>query len=62
MLASIGSLAVVVVALVCLLAEFAFLTEAVAARLPGSWVLHAKPATLNPGLFGVNTSWTEKGV
>ncbi len=61
-LASIGSLAVVVVALVCLLAGFAFLTEAVAARRSGSWVLHAKLATLNPGLFGVNTSWTEKGV
>jgi hypothetical protein len=37
--ASIGGLVVMVVALVCLLAGFAFLTEALAAMKPGNWVL-----------------------
>ncbi len=39
--ASIGGLVVVVVSLVSLLAGFAFLTEALAARRPGNWVLRA---------------------
>ncbi len=39
--AGIGGLVVVVVVLVCLLAGFAFLTEALAAMKPSNWVLRA---------------------
>ena len=43
-------------------ADLTLITEAQVLERPGNWVLRAKLATLNPGLFGVNTSWTEKGV